>query len=238
MERNFYANIIEGCKKKCKGNNCDNSILESANEITIEDWLSKLNAHKLESYKILNNGSVDLEGDVVISEEMVSDITKIIPFKINKIKGNLTILTDLKSFKNFPEEVSGDIYIKDCYSPESFKNFPKKCKRIHLDNDDLNLTKIKSLDGFPLICKDKLITALLWANLSWKPIVNDLTKEDLKDLNNFKYSFELSIYIKILKDEKVLESDLKDLINSIKKDKNSLILQTVKKDLMDLGLWE
>jgi hypothetical protein len=97
---------------------------------------------KIQNYTINDDGTVDVDGNVDLSEEGLTEI----PIKFGIVRGNFNITqNNLLSLKNSPREVTGTFDCTFNRQLSSLKNGPKSAK--DYDCSHCNLT---SLEGAPM----------------------------------------------------------------------------------------
>ena len=67
--------------------------------------------YNIKNYSINPDGSIDVEGDVVILI-FINELPNELPIKFNKVNGNFYCsYNNLSTLKNFPNEVSGETFL-------------------------------------------------------------------------------------------------------------------------------
>ncbi len=127
------------------------------NEQEIRDICRK---YDIKRYNINQDGTIDIEGGLVISDNYITEI----PIKINKVDGliYLSYCENLTTLKNIPEFVGGSFELRDNPNLKRIDYFPTEIKA-HINISYNNLTELNNIqlevyENFN--CKSNNITTL------------------------------------------------------------------------------
>ncbi len=127
------------------------------NEQEIHDICRK---YDIKRYNINQDGTIDIEGGLVISDNYITEI----PIKINKVDGfiYLSYCENLTTLKNIPEYVGGRLELRDNLNLKRIDYFPTEIKG-HINISSNNLTELNNIQGEvyeSFNCKSNNITTL------------------------------------------------------------------------------
>jgi hypothetical protein len=146
---------------KYKGNEVIKHIYKPVVAISNKEDISRwLNSHNIKKFKILEDNSIDVEGDVKLSNAL-ENLQKL-PISFNTVNGNFDISDNvLTSLEGSPQKVTGDFiaYKNEIYS---LKGGPKEVGKnfVILKNNIRSLAKSPSVVGDDFICSHNPLTSL------------------------------------------------------------------------------
>lgn len=110
-----------------------NFIKECSDLITCFPIDSDDEEQKVNAFKINDDFSLDVGNEQIVVEFYVPDEIKEIPVKINMVNGNFSPGEYTCSFKNFPKEVTREMYLYWNPNLNPMIGFPSKIGRLNID---------------------------------------------------------------------------------------------------------
>lgn len=231
-----------------KGNEVIKHIYKPIVAITNKDDISKwLNGHNIKKFTILSDNSVNVQGDVKLSNSLENMIK--LPINFNEVDGNFDISDNvLTSLEGSPQKVTGDFlaYKNELYSlqggpKEVGKNF------VVLKNNIRSLENSPSIVNDDLICSHNPLTSLdgiinVGGSIFTSVFIPTLIHQEFSyhSMITYKYSASLVIeyldkeYISLTDEEKIYTNTRENLRKAISKmiDEKALKVDMINDNLL------